>query len=63
MRDRDSEEGATKRQCACADHTGSFVVGRTLRSPAGGFLKAGASPPSVLHFKGFRRDGFLKHRA
>jgi hypothetical protein len=25
--------------------------------------KARESAPSQLHFKGFRRDGFLKHRA
>jgi len=35
----------------------------TLRSPAGDFQKAGDSPPSQLHFKGFSGDGFLQHRA
>jgi hypothetical protein len=35
----------------------------TLRSPAGGFAEGGQRPPSVLHFKGFKGDGFLKHRA
>jgi hypothetical protein len=38
-------------------------IGITLRSPAGDFLEGGQSPPSVLHFKGFKGDGFLEHRA
>jgi hypothetical protein len=40
-----------------------FSIRRTLRSPAGDFLKAGASPPSVLHCKGFNGDGYHRHRA
>jgi hypothetical protein len=40
-----------------------LVVGITLRSPASGRLEGERSSPSVLHFKGFKGDGYLKHRA
>ena len=33
------------------------------RSTAGGFSRAGVSPPSVLHFKGFNGDGYHRRRA
>jgi hypothetical protein len=35
----------------------------TLRSPASGLLEGERSSPSVLHFKGFNDDGYLKRRA
>jgi hypothetical protein len=31
--------------------------------PQAAAQKAGDSPPLPLHFKGIKRDGFLKHRA
>src|SRR5918999_1796693 len=37
--------------------------GITPRSPAGGLSEVERSSPSQLHFKGFKGDGFLKHRA
>jgi hypothetical protein len=44
--------------------TENFVVGRTLRSPASGLFRRRANgPPLQLHFKGFKGDGYLKHRA
>jgi hypothetical protein len=33
------------------------------RSTAGGFSRARDSEPAQLHFKGFKGDGYLKHRA
>jgi hypothetical protein len=40
-----------------------FVVGRTLRSPAGGFSEGERSSPSVLHFKEIKGDEYLRRRA
>jgi hypothetical protein len=37
--------------------------GITLRSPAGDFSEGAQNAPSQLLLKGFRRDGFLEHRA